>query len=1217
MNKLSLRYYTKFASMKITFHLTVFSLVLCCILGEISSQKEAESLRTWMKSLNSPLLPSWNNSNNPCNWTGITCNKAGSVVEIKLSNAGLDGTLNRFDFSAFPNLSNFNLSLNNLVGEIPTGIGNATKLKILDLSSNNFTFPIPPEMGNLLQLQVLCLNNNSLLNQIPVQLSNLQNLWFLDLGANFLENPDRVQFKGMVSITELNLTLNSLTEVPLFVSKCPKLLSLDLSLNTITGQIPIHLLASPRNLTILNMEKNYLEGQIPAEVKNLSKLKHLKLGQNKLNGTIPEEIGLLSYLEVLELDQNVFQGPVPSSIGNLRKLRRLDLHNSGLNSSIPAEIGFCTNLTYLDMSGNSLTGSLPLSMASLTRIRELAVSYNHLSGELYPSLLSSWPELISLQLQLNDLSGRLPPVIGSLHNITILLLFSNQFSGQIPPEIGNLSSLQYLDLSFNSYNGSIPPTIGKLHNLIDLNLASNQLSGALPPEIGDLERLQSLDVNQNKLSGPLPSSIIRLKNVNLLYLHVNNFSGTIPEDFGPAFLSNVSFANNGFSGKLPSGICSGGKLIYLAAGMNNLTGPIPESLRNCSGLIRVLLGNNLLSGDITNAFGIYPHLDFIDLAHNQLYGLLSSNWGECKTLSSFSIAANKLQGNIPPELGKLPSLQNLDLSENNLTGNIPVELFRSSSKLLKLNLSNNHLSGQIPAGIGELSQLQYLDLSANNLIGPIPNELGNCQKLIFLKLSMNNLDGHMPYELGNLVNLQPLLDLSHNSLTGQIITQLENLISLEVLNLSHNQLSGTIPSGLKGLISLQSIDISYNKLEGPLPDLEAFHNAPAEALVGNAALCAGSDGNANLNPCGGGKTNKVNKHKLVIAVVIPLAALIILLVSLPVFVFWRRHRVDQDEKDKSSNGKNSFFIWNYRNMIEFKDICTATENFSDKYCIGIGGQGSVYKAVLPTGETFAVKRLHQHEEMDFSGHQTKNFTSEIYAMTNTRHRNIVKMCGFSYLHGSMFFIYEYVERGSLAKVLQKEQEARILTWHIRLNTIKGLANALSYLHHDCIPSIVHRDISGNNILLDSEYEPKISDFGTARLLKIRESNWTAPAGSCGYMAPELAFSMKVTEKCDVYSFGIVALEILVGRYPDEVLLCLESGEFNQHCLDFLDKRLAPPEGTEAQVLMLVARLILKCIDKNPLCRPTMYHVSQELLTLSVPSLKHDHTAQFTPQIDWD
>ncbi|KAK7267689.1 hypothetical protein RIF29_20367 [Crotalaria pallida] len=445
---------------------------------------------------------------------------------------------------------------------------------------------------------------------------------------------------------------------------------------------------------------------------------------------------------------------------------------------------------------------------------------------------------------------------------------------------------------------------------------------------------------------------------------------------------------------------------------------------------------------------------------------------------------------------------------------------------------------------------------------------------------MNNLDGNMPHELGNLMKLQVLLDLSHNLLSGKIIVDLDKLTFLEVLNLSHNQLFGTIPSGLEGLISLHSIDISYNKLKGPLPDQVAFCNASADALVGNAGLCndlASRDGNVNLSPCGGDKSSKTSKRKVIIAVVIPLAALIILLFSLWIFILRCYKKVDQDEKDDNSKGKNSFFIWNHRMKLEFRDIRVATEDFSDKYCIGIGGQGSVYKVVLPNDEIFAVKRLHQLEEKDLSGHQAKNFTSEIHALTNIRHRNIIKMCGFSYWDSSIFFIYEYVERGSLGMLLQKEEEAKNLTWDIRLNMIKGLANALSYLHHDCKPSIVHRDITGNNILVDSDLEPKISDFGTARLLQDGDSNWTAPAGSYGYIAPELAFTLKVAEKCDVYSFGIVALEIMVGRYPRELLLCLESGGLDKHLVDVLDKRLPHSTGPSRHLLILVACLALKCI----------------------------------------
>ena len=226
-------------------------------------EKRAKALTNWKNVVNSP-LPSWNlsnNNNNPCNGTALMCDEEGSVTEINLANSGLDGTLNRFDFSALSNLTALDLNMNNLVGAIPAGIGNATKLRFLDLSSNNLTFSIPPEMGNLLELQVLSLYNNSLLEKIPSQLSNLQNLWFLDLGANYLENPDPDEFKGMASIIELRLTYNDFSEIQSFVFDRPKLGFLDLSDNTIAVKLPIDLLAILGNLTNLNLTNKCLKGR--------------------------------------------------------------------------------------------------------------------------------------------------------------------------------------------------------------------------------------------------------------------------------------------------------------------------------------------------------------------------------------------------------------------------------------------------------------------------------------------------------------------------------------------------------------------------------------------------------------------------------------------------------------------------------------------------------------------------------------------------------------------------------------------------------------------------------------------------------------------------------------------------------------------------------------------------------------------------------------------
>ncbi|CAK7349329.1 unnamed protein product [Dovyalis caffra] len=531
-------------------------LILSSALVVIAAQTEAETLLNWKNSLNVPTLPSWtlNSSSSPCKWTGIRCNEAGSIIEINLKYSGLDGTLDRFDFSSFPNLTSLNLNLNNLVGDIPAGIGNATKLISLDLSSNNFTNPMPPEIGNLKDLQVLRLYNNSLTGPIPHQLSNLQKMWLLDLTANYLKDPDPVQFKGMASLTELRLSYILLEAVPAFIAECPNLIFLDLSDNLITGQIPMPLLSRLKRVEFLNLTKNSVEGPLPTDIGNFRNLRHLRLGMNKLNGTIPFEIGLLSNLEVLELHENGFDGPMPSSVGNLRKLRNLNLRLSGLNSSIPEELGLCTNLTYLELSSNSLIGSLPLSMASLTQIRELGISDNKLSGNIHPSLLSNWSELNSLQLQRNNFSGTVPPQIGTLHQLKLLYLFQNRLSGPVPPEIGNLSNLIELQLANNFFIGSIPPTIGNLSSLTKLSLSYNKLNGTLPPELGKIKSLEELDLSENDLQGTLPSSITGLRNLNLFYVASNNFSGSIPEHFGPDFLRNATFSYNNFSGKLPPGI---------------------------------------------------------------------------------------------------------------------------------------------------------------------------------------------------------------------------------------------------------------------------------------------------------------------------------------------------------------------------------------------------------------------------------------------------------------------------------------------------------------------------------------------------------------------------------------------------------------------------------------------------------------------------------------
>ncbi|XP_026409468.1 MDIS1-interacting receptor like kinase 2-like [Papaver somniferum] len=1189
----------------------IILLLFSCLLLRISAQTEAGALIKWKTSLNSHSLTSWsltNGSTNPCKWSGIKCGSSNSVVEINLDSSGVDGTLDHFNFSVFPDLVSLNLNLNNLVGDIPTQIGSLPKLTYLDLGSNNFTGKMPSEIGNLVELRVLRLTNNTLTGPIPYQVCNLQKLRHLDLSGNFLTNPDPTRSKGsMSSLTHLDLNYISLaSEVPPFIFNSPKLVYVDISYNPdIGGPFPIQFIKTLKNIQFLNLIGNSLQGPIPAEIGNLTKLQDLRLSRNQLNGSIPSEIGLLANLRILKLHKNPLEGPIPSSIGNLKMLQTLSLAYVNLNSSIPDELGLCTNLTFLELSSTNLQGTLPPSMSSLIQLTDFAISSNQLSGEIQPYLLSNWTQLVSLQLQGNFFTGTIPTEVGLLRNLNVLYMHKNKLSGPIPSEIGNLSNLIELDLSENFINGSIPSSLVNLTMLEAVQFHTNRLSGVLPGEIGNMESLMIFDVSMNKLQGELPSSITQLQKLILFHLHTNKFTGSIPEEFGPGSLKNAIFSYNNFTGKLPPNICIGGNLVYLAANKNNLDGPIPESFRNCAKLYRVRLEDNLLEGDITDAFGVYPVLEFIDLSRNQLSGELSPNWGACTQLSYFRISENMISGEFPPAIASLKSLEDISLSSNKLSGQIPADMFKSDSVIFNLNLSRNKFSGQIPIEVGKLARLRNLDLSVNNLSGHIPGEIGDCKDMISLKLNGNRLNGPIPYQVGNLGALQSEFDLSQNELSGEISQQLGNLRNLESLNLSNNKLSGSIPSSIQGMLSLTSIDLSHNELEGPVPDVKAIEKDPVRAVGGNQGLC--SNEFKGLSPCrstpSSDNRGKINKWKSIISVVVPVAVSLVILFGIFCCCHNRKGGSYEEEKLDSGGGR-LFSVWNYNGNVVFKDIVKATENFNDKYCIGKGGQGSVYKATLENDIILAVKRFHDassssSEYASSEATRYKSFESEVNALTNIRHRNIVKMYGFSSTKGCMFLVYEYVERGSLANVLYNENEAKMLDWSMRFKIIKGVAQALSYLHHDCTPPIVHRDITGNNILLNPEYEAKVSDFGTARLLKPDESNWTVPVGSYGYIAPELASTMKVTEKCDVYSFGVVSLEVLFGKHPGEFLLHLQSEGHDLFLVDALDKHLTLPTGIIADELVLIVTLALACTRISPNSRPTMDFVNRELTTNTV------------------
>ncbi|CDP11197.1 unnamed protein product [Coffea canephora] len=902
----------------------------------------------------------------------------------------------------------------------------------------------------------------------------------------------------------------------------------------------------------------------------------------------------LPNLEYVDLSMNELFGSIPPQIGNLSKLVYLDFLFNQLSQEIPPEIGLLRNLQVLHLNENQLSGPIPEELSHLVCLTELVLNTNNISGTISSSL-ANLRNLTYLSLYENLLSGSIPPEIGNLSNLVTAFLSSNLLTGSIPPVLGQLKSLQSLSLFGNNLIGTIPTSLGNLTNLTVLHLYDNQLSGSIPEELGNLELLTDLELDRNELNGSIPKSFGDLSNLEFLFLRENQLSGSIPEELGKlAKLAVMEMDTNQFSGHLPEHLCQNGTLQNFTVSNNKLIGPIPISLKNCSSLFRARFQGNRLTGNLSEMFGIYPNLNFMDLSNNKFYGGFSGNWGRCPNLAALLLADNHITGQIPSELGNASQLHALDLSSNDFTGEIPNQVMMLAS-MLNLNLQNNQLFGNIPEEVSLLKNLLYLDLSRNFLRGSIPETLGGYQQLFYLNLSNNNLSQQIPPQMGKLTRLS-VLDLSHNHITGEIPPEFRSFQSLEILDISHNNLSGFLPNALAELPGYLHIDISFNNLEGPIPYGRAFKKITIEELRGNKGLCGNITGlQACRSPQLSMKRVK-DKGLNLLVIVLPLLGSLILLCA-----FFGALKICRQRERKTTENvvdADLFSISTFDGKAMYREILKATEDFSEIFCIGEGGYGSVYKAMLPPGNLVAVKRLHLLPEKVYFN----SFLNEIRALTNIKHRNIVKLYGFCSNSTNSFLVYEYLERGSLAKIFSMEEEAKELDWEKRVNIIKGVAHALSYMHHDCTPSIVHRDISSNNVLLDSEYEARVSDFGTAKFLRKDSSNWTTLAGTLGYVAPELAYTMSVTEKCDVYSFGVLTLEIIKGKHPGELVVhLLSSTPGDIELKDLLDQsqRLSQPTQEIEKILISTVKLAKACLHVNPKSRPTMRIVSS-LLPVGAP-----------------
>ncbi|KAL5767389.1 hypothetical protein ACOSQ2_014172 [Xanthoceras sorbifolium] len=704
-----------------------------------------------------------------------------------------------------------------------------------------------------------------------------------------------------------------------------------------------------------------------------------------------------------------------------------------------------------------------------------------LNGTLHEFPFSSFPNLTYVYLAINSLFGTITSQIANLSKLIYLDLSTNKFSGEIPPDIGRLTNLQVIHLAQNQCNESIPREIGLLRSLNNLALYGNQLLGPIHHSLGNLTNLATLYLFNNSPLGSMPPEIGNLKNLLEVYIDTNNRTGPIPSTFGNLKNLTMLFAFN-----------------------NNLFGPISHELGNLRSFVSLIFASNNLSGSILTSLG--------EMSENQLNGLVADSFANFINLEYLFLCADKLSGSIPQKIRNLVKLSILELDQNQFTGYLP----------------NDICQGGL---------LQNFTVNSKNLIGPIPRSLKNCTSLFKISLDGNQLCENIAEDFGVYPNLT-FNDLSFNKFDGEISSNWARCPYLATLRIAGNNITGSIPPQIGKATQREVLDLSSNHLVGEMPkELRKLTRISKLLNLTNNQLSSGVPEGKTVSTV----QRKVQKQNFLHWYVLKFfqkcfqsyslfwELFYFCLLSLESISFYKRERRILQWKTVKKNCSP------YQILMEEFCMQKATNNFDAMYCIGKGGHGSVYKTKQPSVSIVALKKLH-HPHPNSENTFRKEFMNEIKALTKIRHRNIVKFYGFCSNAQHSFLVYEYLEKGSLDTILSNEEKAKGLDWPKWLNIIESVVQALSYMHHDCSPPIVHRDISSKNILLDQDYQAHVSNFGTTKLLKLDSSNQTGFAGTYGYVAPELAYTMKVTEKCDVFSFGVLA----VLKFFNIAIACLHA-----------------------------------------------------------------------------
>ncbi|XP_066383102.1 probable LRR receptor-like serine/threonine-protein kinase At1g56140 [Miscanthus floridulus] len=804
--------------------------------------------------------------------------------------------------------------------------------------------------------------------------------------------------------------------------------------------------------------------------------------------------------------------------------------------------------------------------------------------------------------------------------------------------------MQYMSLGINALSGSVPKELGNLANLVSLGFGSNYLNGSLPSELGNLAKLEQLYIDSAGLSGPLPSSFSGLTRMTMLWASDNDFTGQIPDYIGSwTNLTDLRFQGNSFQGPLPATLSNLVQLKSLRIGDIVNGSSSLTFISNMTSLNTLILRNCRISDSLVSVnFSQFANLNLLDLSFNNITGQVPEALVNLNSLNFLFLGNNSLSGSLPSSIGT--SLQNLDFSYNQLSGNFPSWTTQNN---LQLNLvANNFVTNSGPSGLSCLQSNTPCFLGSPQSAS-LAVDCGSSRSISGSDNSMYQPDdailGAASYyvtgaQTWGVSNVGKFMDATNGSYIIYSSHQFQNTLDSELF-----QTARMSPSSLRyygiGLqngnytVTLQFAEFDFEDsqtwksvgrrvfdiyLQGERKEKnfdirkaaggKSYTAVKKQYIVpvtrnfleihlfwaGKGTCCIPSQGyygpaisalsaTPNFTPTVRNSAQKKSSSKTGVIVGVVVGAAVLGVLALAGLCVWRQKRrkllLEQQEL---------YSIVGRPNVFAYSELRTATENFSSNNFLGEGGYGSVYKGKLADGRVVAVKQLSE------TSHQGKQqFAAEIETISRVQHRNLVKLYGCCLEGNKPLLVYEYLENGSLDKALFGSGKLN-LDWPTRFEICLGIARGLAYLHEESSIRIVHRDIKASNVLLDANLNPKISDFGLAKLYDDKKTHVsTKVAGTFGYLAPEYAMRGHMTEKVDVFAFGVVILETLAGRPnfdntldEDKVYILEWVWQLYEenHPLDMVDPKLA--EFNSDEVLRAI-HVALLCTQGSPHQRPSM------------------------------